>query len=54
MFMSKETAKKLKAITYDKDLVHELGTSVPAIYGGKGGDLVTTSETLKLDDKEVA
>lgn len=49
VFMSKATASKLKAITYGKDLVLELGSSVPKVYGGKGVDLSETAETLKLE-----
>ena len=50
VFMSKATASKLKAITYGKDLVLDLGTSVPKVYGGKGKELSEAGETLKLVD----
>lgn len=49
VFMSKATASKLKAVTYGKDLVLDLGPSVPQIYGGKNGELSEIAETLKLE-----
>jgi len=48
VFMSKTTASKLKAITYGKDLVLDLGPAVPRVYGGQGGELSEIAETLKL------
>jgi len=49
VFMSKATASKLKAITYGKDLVLDLGPSVPKVYGGQGSELREMAETLMLE-----
>lgn len=48
MFVAKETTRKLVMLTYGNKLVDELGMGVPKAYGGKGEELSSVGETVRL------
>jgi hypothetical protein len=49
LFVAKETVKKFTVLSYGEQLANELGPEVPVVYGGKGDNLETVGETLKLE-----
>ncbi|KAL2355273.1 phosphatidylinositol transfer protein SFH5 [Cryomyces antarcticus] len=48
--LARETVKKFNVLSYGDQLVGELGTSVPEVYGGKGGSLESVGEGLKMKE----
>ena len=51
LVLSKETIQKFVVLTYGKELAEELGDGVPEEYGGKGGNLDSIGETLKIEEE---
>jgi len=49
IFLSAETVKKFKVMSYRTELAAELGPSVPIEYGGVSESMDTIGETLVLD-----
>jgi hypothetical protein len=48
MVVAKETAKKFTVLSYGNQLVGELGSNIPTVYGGTKGDLDSVAEGMKL------
>lgn len=49
LVLPKETVRKFTVLSYGNELAKELGPEVPEAYGGKGGDLATSAEVLKME-----
>lgn len=48
MVVAKETAKKFTVLSYGNQLVSELGTGIPKVYGGEKGDLEEVAQGMNL------
>ncbi|KAH8732284.1 phosphatidylinositol transfer protein SFH5 [Phaeosphaeriaceae sp. PMI808] len=46
LIVSKETAKKFAVLSYGNQLVNELGSNIPTVYGGTTADLQTVAEGM--------